>query len=46
MELVIQILDELEDWLFVISRVWQTIVWRIAGVLSLLMVTVIASLPV
>lgn len=46
MELVIQILDELEDWLMVIGRIWQTIAWRIAGVLSLLMVTVIAALPV
>jgi hypothetical protein len=45
-ELVIQILDELEDWLMVIGRIWQTIAWRIAGVLSLLMVTVIAALPV
>ena len=41
-----QILDELEDWLMVIGRIWQTIAWRIAGVLSLLMVTVIAALPV
>lgn len=46
MEWVIQILDELEDWLMVIGRIWQTIAWRIAGVLSLLMVTVIAALPV
>ena len=46
MELLIQFLDELEDWLLVISRIWQAIAWRIAGVLSLLMVTVIATLPV
>jgi len=46
MELLIQFLDELEDWLLVISRIWQTIAWRLAGVLSLLMVTVIATLPV
>jgi hypothetical protein len=46
MELLIQFLDELEDWLLVISHVWQTIAWRIAGALSLLMVTVIAAFPV
>ena len=42
MELVIQFLDELEDWLLVLRRTWQAIAWRIAGILSFLMATVIA----
>lgn len=46
MELVIQLLDEIEEWLIVAGHVWQAVAWRLAGLASLVALSLIVLLPV
>ncbi len=45
MELAIQFLDEIEDLVLIAGRIWQTIAWKIAGLLGVLVVSLLAALP-